>query len=206
MARLKHRRCNRWSRTLLVRTGRKRGSVVRGSGARHLSPPAHHLARLIRTAFPATLSTPPAWPSSVMQSVAVRTSTRVGLTARFARSGVRCAAGMSGSVTYPTPIVFKALGEHKSTLVMLHGLGESCGLIHNLGSLLCDGFASEPDGGRGQQQGRASCSPRRSPPARRHSRCRWLLQAIRGLAGLTLLPCWAQTYPTPSSSSPRPPR
>ena len=59
--------------------------------------------------------------------VALRTTAAVR--ARFARSartsGVRCAAGMSPSVAYPKPIVFPALGEHKSTLVMLHGLGET---------------------------------------------------------------------------------
>ena len=58
---------------------------------------------------------------------------------RVARFGVRCAAGMSGSVTYPKPIVFPALGEHKSTLVMLHGLGECL-----VTSLMGYGFASEP--------------------------------------------------------------
>jgi hypothetical protein len=42
---------------------------------------------------------------------------------------------MSPSVTYPKPIVFPALGEHKSTLVMLHGLGETlCGLDMRDGS------------------------------------------------------------------------
>lgn len=44
-----------------------------------------------------------------------------------ARSTIRCMAGGGAAqgVHYPKPTVFPALGTHKSTLIMLHGLGES---------------------------------------------------------------------------------
>lgn len=45
------------------------------------------------------------------------------------RHGARAAASMAGGgsskPSYPKPIVFDALGAHKSTMIMIHGLGDS---------------------------------------------------------------------------------
>ena len=49
--------------------------------------------------------------------------------AHYTRIAVRCSASSGfnmapAGLNYPKPIVCKALAEHKSTLIMLHGLGE----------------------------------------------------------------------------------
>lgn len=46
---------------------------------------------------------------------------------RSANRTVRCMAGggAAAGLEYPKPTVFPAVGPHQSTLIMLHGLGES---------------------------------------------------------------------------------
>ena len=81
----------------------------------------------------------PLLPSLAMHgAVALRpapTLLRASAAIRRSRQAFRCAVssmaggGAAGKVAYPSPIVFQALQEAKSCLIMLHGLGERSGIL-----------------------------------------------------------------------------
>lgn len=115
----------------------------------------------------------------------------------------RTATSMSAAkLAYPEPLVFKPAAEHKSTLIMLHGLGEPLQVTPQF-----------------KQHRIAACSrrlwelvmlagPLPLPRALRLAATSGvgpLPQATRAWAGRTSHPCCRQTCPTRSSSSPQPP-